>query len=210
MAEQKTQTKKEDKKMEEKKLVSTSPAITQEVKKDEVKSDVKVNEVESAKKESKPAVKPVISKKDEAVAKGVSLHMSKRHGMYISSFIKGKKIDEAISMLEDVVKMNRAVPFKGEIPHRKGMMSGRYPINASKLFIQLLKGLKGNVVVNGMDLDKTRIFFAHSTFAQRHRKKLGNSKRAHITLKAKEFNAQEIKGKMKPKETEGVLGGGKK
>lgn len=186
MAEQiKQPTKKEDKKIEDKKVT----AVAQDVKKvDEVKSDVKSSEVE-AKKEVKPEVKkPVITKKEEAVAKGVSLHMSKRHGMYVSNFIKGKKIDEAISMLEEVIKMKRAVPFKGEIPHRKGMMSGRYPINASKLFVQLLKGLRGNVLVNGMDLDKTRIYFAHSTFAQRHRKKLGNSKRAHITLKAKEFN----------------------
>jgi len=89
--------------------------------------------------------------------------------------------------LQDVIKLKRAVPFKGEIPHRKGMMSGRYPVNASKLFISLLKALKGNSIVNGLDLEKTRIYFAHSTFASRPSRRGGKSKRAHITLKAKEF-----------------------
>ena len=64
--------------------------------------------------------------------------------MYICNFIRGKKIDSAISDLELVIKKKKAVPFKGEIPHRRdlGVMSGRYPINASKIFIQILKGLR--------------------------------------------------------------------
>jgi len=160
-----------------------------EAKKDESKI-VATDNVKEKKKETKP----VITKKEEAVARGVSVHMSKKHGMYIGSFIKGKKIDDAIKDLNDVIKMKKPIPFKGEIPHRKGkMMSGRYPINASKIFIQLLKALKGNSIVNQMDLDKTRIYFVHSTFASRPSRRSGKAKRAHITLKAKEFNGTEAK-----------------
>jgi large subunit ribosomal protein L22 len=152
---------------------------------DEVKSETKTEE-----KKEKTESKKTIMKKEEAVARGVSVHLSKKHGMYICSFIKGKKIDQAITELSEVIKLKRAIPFKGEIPHRKGMMSGRYPINASKIFIQLLKALKGNSIVNQMDLDKTRIYFAHSTFASRPSRRLGKAKRTHITLKAKEYNTQ--------------------
>src|SRR3989344_5187387 len=103
--------------------------------------------------------------------------------MYICDFIKGKKIDTAITELEQVVLKKRAVPYKGEVPHRAdpGMMSGRYPVNASKIFIQMLKGLRGNVLVNGMDLDKTRITFGMSNWASRPQMKGGaRFKRTHV------------------------------
>jgi ribosomal protein L22 len=152
------------------------------------KAEAKVEETKvETKKEEK--VVPKISKKDEAVTKGNNIHASMKQCMYICSFIKGKSIDEAIKMLEDVIKMKRAVPFKGEIPHRSepGMMSGRYPINASKIFIPMLKTLKGNVLTNQMDLDKCKIYFASSTWASRPSKRGGGRfKRTNVILKAKE------------------------
>jgi len=139
-----------------------------------------------AKVEAKKEVKVV--KKDEAIAKGSNLHASMKQCMYICNFIKGKSIDEAIKDLQDVILYKKIVPFKGEIPHRKGkIMSGRYPINVSKLFIPILKTLKGNVLVNQMDLDKTRIYFASACYASRPSKKGGGRfKRANLVLKAKE------------------------
>jgi len=114
------------------------------------------------KHEHKPEEKKVVKekprvKKDLAIVNAPGIHISKRHGMYICSFIKGKSIDRAISELEEVIILKRAVPFKGEIPHRKGMMSGRYPVDAAKLFIPMLKNLKGAVLFNGMDITKARI-----------------------------------------------------
>ena len=42
--------------------------------------------------------------------------------------------------------------MKGEISHRKGkMMSGKFPVRASKEFIILLKSLLGNANQNDMD-----------------------------------------------------------
>ena len=110
--------------------------------------------------------------------------------MYICSFIKNKKIDDAMKDLGEVILMKRAVPFKGEIPHRKGrgMMSGRYPVKAAGLFINLLKSLKGNVLVNGMDLDKTRIKIASANWAARPmRSNRREGKRTHVVLKAREI-----------------------
>lgn len=141
------------------------------------------------KTEEKKVVKH-IAKKDVAVANAYGVHISKRHGMYISSFIKGKSIDKAISDLEEVIMFKKAVPFKGEIPHRKGkgMMSGRYPVAASKIFIPLLKTLKGNASVNGLDIDKTRISLASTNLASRPQRRGGEKgKRAHILLEAREI-----------------------
>lgn len=188
MAEQKTQ-QIEEKKATQKKMevdtVKTTPSTSTE------QSAVTAND--SPKKETKPA-KP--TKKEEAMARGDSVRASKRHCMYICNFIKGKTVDQAIMELEQVVKMKRAIPFKGEIPHRKGdMMSGRYPVNAAKIFITMLKGLKGNILVNGMELEKTRIVSGISNWAARPAKRAGGkSKRTHVTLIAKEV-AEKTEGK---------------
>jgi len=140
-------------------------------------------EAKAVKKEDK---KPII-KKEEAQAKGLNLHVSKRQCMYISTFIKNKSIDNAMHDLSLVIKMKKAVPFKGEIPHKKGMMGGRYPVKAAALFITLLKGLKGNALVNGLDPDKTRITLAVSNWASRPLRREGKkAKRTNVTLTARE------------------------
>ena len=142
------------------------------------------------KEEVKPVkiTKPKV-KKDVAIVRAPSVHISKRHGMYICSFIKGKSIDNAMKDLEQVILIKKAVPFKGEIPHRKGkgMMSGRYPVAASKIFISILKTLKGNVIFNDMDLEKTRISVAYTNWAPRPQRRGGmKGKRASVFIEARE------------------------
>ena len=197
MAEQKTkptEEKKVETKIEEKKKVEVNRAeapvnkeIIHKEHKTEEKIETKVDDNKEVKKEEK-AKEVKITKKGEAIAKGNNLHASMKQCMYICRFIKNKPIDDAIKLLEDVIKMKRAVPFSGEIPHRKGkMMSGRYPINASKLFIPILKSLRGNILVNQMDLDKTRIYFASASYASRPSKRGGGRfKRTNLVLKAME------------------------
>lgn len=154
----------------------------------ETKTEAKT---ESPKVEEKKTKNKPIIKKEEAVAKGVNLKASKKHCMYICSFIKNKPIDLAIKQLEEVTIQKRVIPFKGEIPHRSapGIMSGRSPVAASKEMIYVLKALKGNVLVNGMDLDKTRITFGSASWASRPAKKGGaRFKRTFVLLKAKEIS----------------------
>jgi len=163
---------------------------TEDNKKEEPKKEEKVAEKkEEAKAEKKE--QPKIVKKEEAIAKGMNLHASKKHCMYICDFIKGKSIDTAIKELEGVIKLKQVIPYKGEIPHRKRsqcMMSGRYPVNASIILINILKALKGNCLVNGLDLEKARICYGSSTWAARPARAGGvRAKRTHVILKAKEF-----------------------
>lgn len=161
------------------------------------KAEVKTEIKEQPKAEVKTEVKkeaPKVVKKDEAVALGNNLHASMKQCMYICKFIKNDSVDEAIAKLEDVIKMKRVVPFKGEIPHRseKGVMSGRNPINASKIMISVLKGLKGNILANQMDLDRSKIYFASSSWASRPSKRGGaRFKRTNVILKAKEIQPKE-------------------
>ena len=150
----------------------------------------KVESEEIKKISDKPIEKSSEKKirKEEAVAYGLGMRASKKHCAYICKFIKNKNVDKAIYDLGLVAKLKKAVPFKGEIPHRKGMMSGRYPVNAANLFVKLLKGLRGNILNNSLDLDKTRIYFASANWASRPRKSQGRkAKRANVILKAKEM-----------------------
>ncbi len=175
-----------EKKMEEK---PTEKKIKEKVVDKKVEAQVKDgNNTDSNKQKEKKKEAPKIEKKDEAIANGLGLHASKRHCMYICSFIKNKTIDRAMKELGEVIAMKRAIPFKGEIPHRKGdMMSGRYPVKAAGMFISMLKGLKGNVLVNQMDLDKTRIAIASASWAYRPARSGGRrAKRTNVILIARE------------------------
>ena len=154
---------------------------------EEVKEESKEEKKEETKKSSKK--EPAKVKKYEAIAHGLNLPISKKHSMFICKFIKNKRIDDAISDLTQVIDFKKAVPFKGEIPHRKGGFVGRYPINASGYFVNLLKSLKGNVIVNGLELEKTKICLASASWARRPARSRGRSaKRTNIILKAKEFS----------------------
>ena len=103
------------------------------------------------KKEEKKVVKAKV-KKNIAIVTDENIPVSTKDCMAIGKFIRGKKIDVAIKELEEVVKIRRAVPMRGEIPHRHGdMMSGRYPKKAAENFIRLLKSLNANATYNGME-----------------------------------------------------------
>lgn len=165
----------------------TNDKIEEEVK--EQKPEIKKEEIKQEEKPKKEDKKESEIKK-EAIAKGLNLPLSKKQSMYICSFIKNKHIDKAISDLELVTQLKKPVPFKGEIPHRKGrIMSGRYPQKAAKLFIKLLKGLRGNVLQNNIDLDRTRIKIASASWASRPlRSRNRQAKRTNVMIKAGEIN----------------------
>lgn len=173
--------------MEKKKPEESNEEIEKQEQKTEQKIGAEKKElVEKTEEKKKDQIK---IKKHEAIARGDSLPISKKHSIFICEFIKNKEIDLAMKSLNEVIKLKRAVPFRGEIPHRKGMMSGRYPVKAASYFINLLKGLRGNALVNGLDLSKTVIYAASANWASRPaRAKGGTLKRTNILLKAREFS----------------------
>jgi large subunit ribosomal protein L22 len=145
----------------------------------------------------KPIQKKPIVKKEEVVVNGKSLPISTKYSMAICKFIKGKKIDKAIEDLEQVIAKKKAVPVKGEIPHRKGekMMSGRFPKRASENFIKLLKSLQANA--NNHNVEKPIIVEAVANLASRPFGRFGRvrKKRTHITIKAREKRTVKNKSK---------------
>lgn len=165
------------------KAVPMSDKHTHAALSQEKKEQTPANESKPSKKEEKKV------KKEEAHAKGDGLRASLKHTMYLSKFVKGKSIDQALTDLNDVLGFRRVVPFKGEIPHRSapGVMSGRYPQAATKEFIRVLKNLKGNAIANGLELEQTRIYFASPSWAFRPMRRGGRkAKRVNLVVKARE------------------------
>ena len=168
--------KKPEEKKEEKKIVETK-------KPEEKVVETKKHETKPEEKKKKEPEKP---KKTEAIINGKNVPISTKYSVAICKFIKGKKIGEAIKELEQVSAGRKAIPMKGEIPHRKGkIMSGRFPKKASETFIVLLKSLLGNANVNG--LENAVITDAVANFASRPYGRFGRirKKRTHINIIAK-------------------------
>ncbi|MBS3075520.1 50S ribosomal protein L22 [Candidatus Pacearchaeota archaeon] len=141
------------------------------------------------------------SKKTESIVNGRNLSASLKHATAICNMIRGKEIDTAIKMLEEVTKMTRAVPMRGEIPHRRGMMSGRYPVKASKIYLALLKSLKANAIANDLELEKLRIFSMPNNASRPYRRfGTGRFKRSHVLLKLIPFTKHKKENNKKNKE----------
>jgi len=133
--------------------------------------------------QSKPTVK-----REYAVINAKSVPISAKYSIAICRFIKGKTIGNAIRDLEPVLILKKAIPMKGEIPHRKGkgMMSGRFPKKAVEHFIRLLKSLEANASVN--EIDEPVIVETIANLAQRPYGRFGRTKkkRTHIRIKCVE------------------------
>lgn len=130
--------------------------------------------------------KEQITKKESAIVRGDSLHISHKYSYSICDAIRGKTIDKAINFLEQVILKKKAVPMNNrEIPHRKGnLMAGRYPQNATKAFIELLKQLKANSSVN--NIENPYISSAIANRASRPFKRGGKkAKRANVIIESR-------------------------
>jgi ribosomal protein L22 len=101
--------------------------------------------------------------------------------------IRYKNIDTAIKMVENVTIKKQVVEMRNrEVGHKhgKGIMGGRYPINAAKEFLRLLKNLKATAIYNELDIEKVVLVFCMTNKASRPYKRGGTRmKRSHVTLK---------------------------
>ena len=156
-------------------------------KKEESAKEEKLEEKKVEVKEDKKKKEIVV--KEKAIVNGLSLQISPKHSYAICDMIRNKTPDKGIEMLESVLLKKKAVPMNNrEVPHRKGnIMAGRYPINAAKEFIKLLKQLKANALVN--NIENPVITLAMANRASRPFKRGGvRAKRTNVNLEVKDKN----------------------
>jgi ribosomal protein L22 len=160
-----------------------------ETPKEEVKTEKVENKETETKEDKKETEKKPIQtkpkiKKTEAIVNSSNLPISTKYSKAVCKFIKGKKIEKAIKDLEKVIVQKKPVPMKGEIPHQKGIMSGRYPKKAAEHFITLLKSLSSNA--NLHEIENPVIKQAIANIGARPYGRFGRvrRKRTHIKLTA--------------------------
>lgn len=100
---------------------------------------------------------------DTAKSIGRELKISPKKSMEVCTAIKGLKISDAKKYLEEVINMKRAVPFhrfKRDVPHRKGkgIMAGRYPVNAAKGILKTIEHAEHNAEYKGLDPENMFIY----------------------------------------------------
>lgn len=193
--------KKQKEQEEEKKNIETKEDSGEKTPEESKKTEEKTEIKEKAEEKKKPVVKKEIVKKDEVSVKGTNIPISTKHSIAICRFIKGKKIEECIKYLEKVIPGKKAIPMRGEIPHRKGrMMSGRFPKSASEEFIKLLKSLMANANLNS--INEPIITEAVSNIGKRPYGRFGRTrkKRTHIIIKCREKKGKKEKEQKQEKE----------
>jgi ribosomal protein L22 len=184
MAEETKQNKKQSE--ENKKMEAQKPTEVKQEKADDKKTEEKIEAKDETKKEEKKIeVKKI--KKDYALINGMNLPLSTKDGAHICDMIRYKNIDVAIKMVENVIVKKQVVEMRNrEVGHKhgKGIMGGRYPVDASKEFLRLLKNLRATAIFNELDLEKVVLMHCMTNKAARPYKRGGSRmKRSHITLK---------------------------
>ena len=179
---------------DKKQKMKTENKVEETKQEEKMENKIEEKPTETKKEEKKKEVKVEKKKRTNVSVQGLGLHMSPKAGKHICDMIRAKDIDLAIKMMEEVIMVKRAVPMNNrEIGHRHGMAGGRYPVDASKEFLHLLKGLKSSAIYHEMELEKSRITECYTNVATKPYKRGGaRAKRAHVFIK--------LEMKIKPEE----------
>ena len=89
-----------------------------------------------------------------AKAIGKDMPVSPKMSREICGMIRGKKVDTAIKMLEEVIEIKRPVPlkrFNKRVSHKPGVGPGRYPQKAARAILTVVKGASSNAEYKGLD-----------------------------------------------------------
>ena len=103
-----------------------------------------------------------------AKAMGYEMPISFKHAVEICRELRGKKLEEAKKILEDVIALRRPIPFKRykkKVAHKSGLnkwYAGRYPQKAAKYILKVLKNLEANAIYKGLDVSNLVIVHAQA------------------------------------------------
>lgn len=98
-----------------------------------------------------------------AKAMGRDLNISFKHSVAICKKLKGAKLSDALTLLDAVVAMKKAIPFtrfKKGIGHRKGLKGNniaKYPQKAAAEISRVLRNAETNADYKGLNLEQLKI-----------------------------------------------------
>ncbi|MEM0073187.1 MAG: 50S ribosomal protein L22 [Thermoplasmatales archaeon] len=104
--------------------------------------------------------------KKSARATSINTPISPRDALEVVRTIKGMKLEQAKSYLEDVMSKKKAIPYRkylDSVSHKRGVGPGRYPVKAVKYVLETLQNAENNAEFKQLDTDK---LFIKSAVAQ--------------------------------------------
>jgi ribosomal protein L22 len=155
------------------------------------------NKMKAEKAEEKKPEKKELVRKEKVVARIFAARISPKQSFAICKMIKGKTPERAIEMLENVIKKKQPVKMPTrEVGHQKGagVAGARYPVNAAKVFIPLVKQLAANAQSLGVENPIISAAIANKG-AKVYRRGGKEAKRTHLTLEAIQKNKVPRKNK---------------
>jgi len=144
----------------------------------------------------------MITIEHEAVVRGRALPISPKMSVALCKEIKGKNLQKAKKILEEVIALKKPLPFKRfnqDLAHKPGMAAARYPVKSSQYILGLLHSLEKNAENKGLDTQNLKITSALANIAQKRwhtgRQRRTKIKSAHLEIKV--IEQKEIKNDRK-------------
>jgi len=137
----------------------------------------------------------------ENMARAISkdVEISTKTSLEIAAFIRGKSTKKAKQILERVLVMKQAIPFKrftDGVGHRKGagISQGRFPQKASEQFIKIINQVEANAQAKGLSEDLKIVHLvvnkSSNTFHQ-GRQRRRKFKRTHLEIAVQEVEKEQ-------------------
>jgi len=125
---------------------------------------------------------------NNAKAVGVALPISTKQSYNVCKAIRGKKLQTAKKLLQEVIKQKKAIAYtkyNKDTGHKAGMSAGRYPIKTCKHVLSILESAEANAQFKG--LSTANLIIKHTSAQQgpkipRHGRNGGQTKRTHIEI----------------------------
>jgi len=145
-----------------------------------------------------------MDKEHTATACGKDMPISTKHVIEIGSFISGKTLVRAKTLLKGVIAKTVAVPMKKfnmDTGHKTGMSSGSYPQKAAKQVLMLLESAEKNAQNKGLNTEALyiQIYKANKGTTQWRsgRQRRRQAKRSHVEVILAEKEVKKPKAEKK-------------
>ncbi len=131
----------------------------------------------------------IFNKNKQAIVNARNLHISHKDSSQIGKWITGMETSNAKKKLESVIEKKMAVPytkFNKDLPHKKGIAAGKYPVNAAKAFLNIINSAEKNAEFKGLDSKKLIIKYVSankaSSFYRPRRSRFRGQKRKNTNI----------------------------
>jgi len=95
---------------------------------------------------------------------GREMRISPKDAVEVCRAIRGMRLKDAKSYLEEVMKKQRPVPFRRhrkKLAHTRGAGgAGAYPVKAARAVLKVLENAEANASYKGLEVDRLRIVHA--------------------------------------------------